>query len=194
MLPWILSPLLIPTYVTLLLFTPDFHYSTFSWPAKRFLVLVMFISTAVLPSITLVISEFGKSLGFSTLKPGDNRVAMLFVGMYYYLGYFLLNKMPVYAILKILVLAGAILIVIMTLLSVWQFVSWHMAAAGGAFGVLLALSMRIGLNPVLVLMAVILVSGLLGTALMIRDELRLQTILTGYLTGFAVIFLIFYLL
>jgi hypothetical protein len=191
---WVFSPILVPTYITLILLSSGFHFSMFSWPAKRFLILVVFISTAVMPTLTLLISELGKNYGRPGRKAYENKVSMLFVALYYYLGYFLLNRLPLYAIFKILLLAGAILVVTITVISMWQNISQHMAAAGGALGMMLALSLRIGTNPAITLSCILLAAGLTGTALIITNRHTLPEILWGYLTGFSILFLIFYFL
>jgi hypothetical protein len=190
----VFSPILIPAYLTLVLLYSEFHFSMFSWNYKRFLLLVMVISTLVMPALTLLVSSFGKNFRTAAQVPADNRIAMLFVALYYYLGYFLLNKMPQYAIFKILLLAGAILIVIITLFSIWQDISRHGAAAGAAFGMMLALALRIGINPLGILTAMVLLAGLTGTALMILNKHSLSALIGGYLIGFLVFFLIFFLL
>jgi hypothetical protein len=191
---WVFSPLLVPTYITFLLLYSGFHFSMFSWPAKRFLLIVIFISTALMPAITILISEFGKRIGLSDRKPSDSRIALLFVALYYYLGFYLLSKIPLYAIFKILLLAGAILIVALMLVSLWMEISRHTAALGAAFGIILALSLRIGLNPVQMLSAIIFVSGITGMAVMIRNDNTLWGTLAGFPIGFTVFFLIFYIL
>lgn len=191
---WIFSPLLIPTYITFLLLYSGFHFSMFSWPAKRFLLIVIFISTAVMPSITILISKFGKRIVLSDRKPSDSRIAFLFVALYYYLGFYLLNKIPLYAIFKILLLAGAILIVALMLVSLLIEISHHTTALGAAFGMMLALSLRIGLNPIQMLSGIVLVSGITGTAVMIRNDNNLWGTLAGFPLGFCVFFLIFYIL
>lgn len=191
---WIFSPLLIPTYITFLLLYSGFHFTMFSWPAKRFLLIVIFISTAVMPSITILISEFGKRIGLSDRKPSDSRIALMFVALYYYLGFYLLNKIPLYAVFKILLLAGAILIIALMLVSLWMEISRHTAAIGAAFGLMLALALRIGLNPVQMLSGIVLISGIIGTAVMIRNDNNLWGTLAGFPLGFTVFFLIFYIL
>lgn len=189
---WIFSPLLVPTYVTLFLLYSGFHFSMFSWPAKRFLLIAIFISTAVMPSITILISEFGKRIGLSDQKPSDGRVALLFVALYYYLGFYLLNKIPLYAIFKILLLSGAILIVVLMILSIRLAISRHTTALGAAFGMILALALRIGLSPVQMLSVIVLAAGISGTAEMIRNKYNLWGTLAGFPLGFSVFFLMFY--
>ncbi len=191
---WIFSPLLIPSYAALILLYTSFHYTLFSWPAKRFLLIVVFASTALMPALTVIISEFGKKFGLSDRKTYDNRVSMLFVALYYYLGFYLLNKMPMYAIFKILLLAGSILVVLLMIISLWKEISNETAALGAVFGMLVALSLRIGINPVLLLSGVALSAGISGTAVMLRRDMGIWAILSGFAFGVTVFFLIFYLL
>jgi hypothetical protein len=191
---WVLSPLLIPTYAAILLLYTGFQFSMFSWPAKRFLLLVIFVSTAVMPSLTLLISYLGKNLQISEQKVSDSRVPLIFVALYYYIGFYLLNKMPLYAIFKIFLLAGAILVIVLIMVSLFVKIDERMAALGGVFGMMVALALRIGYNPLLLMSAIVLISGVVGTATMIRHEQTTGSVLAGFPTGFAVFFLIFYLL
>ncbi len=191
---WVFSPLLIPTYAAILLLYTNFQFSMFSWPAKRFLLLVIFVSTAVMPSMTLLISYLGKNLRISEHKVSDSRVPMIFVALYYYIGFYLLNKMPLYAIFKIFLLAGAILVIVLIMVSLYVKIDERMAALGGVFGMMAALALRIGYNPLILLSAIVLISGVAGTAIMIRHEQSLGSTLAGFPTGFAVFFLILYLL
>lgn len=191
---WIFSPFLIPSYAALILLYTGFHYTLFSWPAKRFLLIVVFASTAIMPALTFIVSEFGKKFGLSDRKPYDNRVSMLFVALYYYLGFYLLNKMPMYAIFKIMLLSGSILVVLLMIISLWKEISNETAALGAVFGMLVALSLRIGINPVFMLSGIALSAGITGTAVMISRDMGLWSTLTGFISGFFVFFLIFYLL
>lgn len=191
---WIFSPLLIPTYAAILLLYTNFQFYMFSWPAKRFLLLVIFVSTAVMPSLTLLISQAGKKMHISEQKITESRVPMIFVALYYYIGFYLLNKMPLYAIFKIFLLAGAILVIVLIMASMCVEIDERMAALGGVFGMMAALALRIGYNPLILLSAIVLISGVAGTAIMIRHERTLVSTLSGFPTGFSVFFLIFYLL
>jgi hypothetical protein len=191
---WVLSPLLIPTYTTLLLLYSGFHFSMFAWPAKRFLLVVIFVSTALMPAITLIVSNIGKKMHVTYTTRTDNQIALIFVALYYYLGYYLLNKMPVYGIFKIMLLAGAILIVILIFISMWLKISPHIAAAGSSFGLMVGLSMRLGANPIQLLSAIIILSGITGTALLITKKQSLPEILIAFPLGFALFFSLFFFL
>lgn len=191
---WVFSPLLIPTYGTILLLYSRFHFSMFSWPAKRFLIIIMFVSTALMPALTLLISRYGIRSRTYPFNRQERWIPMIFIAMYYYLGFYLLNKMPIYTIFKVILLAGAILIVLLMMINLRWKLSHHMAAAGGLFGLMTALSLRLGADPIQLLSFIILLAGITGTSIMIRRKHNLEETISGFPVGFLVFFLIFYLL
>lgn len=188
------SPLLVPTYAALILLYSGFHFSMFSWEAKRFLLIVVIISTAIMPAITLTVASLGKKLQMTGGNSGDLWIPMIFSALYYYLGFYLLNKMPFYAIFKVLLLSGAILIVVLMMISLRWKISYHTAAAGSLFGMVTALSLRLGANPLMLLSIIAMISGLIGTARVILRKNGLAETLAGFPIGFLVFFLIFFLL
>ena len=188
------SPLLIPTYAALILLYSGFHFSMFSWEAKRFLLIVVIISTAIMPAITLTVASLGKKLQITAGNSGDLWIPMIFSALYYYLGFYLLNKMPFYAIFKVLLLSGAILIVLLMMISLRWKISYHTAAAGSLFGMVTALSLRLGANPLMLLSIIAMISGLIATARVILQKNGLIETLAGFPIGFLVFFLIFFLL
>ena len=188
------SPLLIPTYAALILLYSGFHFSMFSWEAKRFLLIVVIISTAIMPAITLTVASLGKKLQITAGNSGDLWIPMIFSALYYYLGFYLLNKMPFYAIFKVLLLSGAILIVVLMMISLRWKISYHTAAAGSLFGMVTALSLRLGANPLMLLSIIAMISGLIATARVILQKNGLVETLAGFPIGFLVFFLIFFLL
>ena len=188
------SPLLVPTYAALILLYSGFHFSMFSWEAKRFLLIVVIISTAIMPAITLTVASLGKKLQITAGNSGDLWIPMIFSALYYYLGFYLLNKMPFYAIFKVLLLSGAILIVVLMMISLRWKISYHTAAAGSLFGMVTALSLRLGANPLMLLSIIAMISGLIATARVILQKNGLVETLAGFPIGFLVFFLIFFLL
>jgi len=194
MVSWVLSPLLIPTYTTLILLYSGFHFSMYTWPAKRMLLVVVFVATGILPALTLLISEFGKKWIPSAPGMTDNRVAMVFIGLYYYLGFYLLSKMPLFNLFKIILLAGTLLVIIFIVLSLYRRISLHMAALGSALGAVTAIAVRLNANPVALMLAIVLVSGLVGSSLLLLRKHTLTETLVGFPLGFVHFFLLLYIL
>ena len=67
-----------------------------------------------------------------------------------------------------------------------------MAAVGGMTGTIFALSFRSGVNPILTILVVILISGLVGTARLVLKKHDLKQLTAGYVLGFSVLYLIIY--
>ncbi len=194
MVSWVVSPLLIPTYTTLILLYSGFHFAMYSWPAKRMLLLVVFVATGVLPALTLLISEFGKKWIPSAPGMMDNRIAMIFISLYYYLGFYLLSKMPQYNLFKILLLAGTLLVALMVVLSLYRRISLHMAALGSTLGAVMAIAVRLNANPLPLLVTIVLISGVVGSALLLLRKHTLAETLAGFPLGFVHFFLLLYIL
>lgn len=183
---WILSPLLIPTYTTLLILYTQFHFAMLSWPARRFLLIVIILSTAIMPALTLLISRAG--LGRHTGKQHPMWVSLMFIALYYNLGVYVLNKLPLYSIFKVMLLTGSFVIVAIILLSAWKKLNILMTALGAVFGMVTALSLRIGANPIQLLTLIALLAGVAGMAVLIKKDNTLDETVTGFPVGALVSF------
>lgn len=191
---WVFSPLLIPTYVTFVLFYGGFYFSMLSWPMKRMLIISMVIITFVMPAITLAIAQLGKNRKNSGMVSIDNRIALIFIAIYFLMGTYLLGRFPIYSVFRIILFSGAVLIIFYMLISLKWKISIHLAALGGALGVIIALSFRMGINSLQLLSAIILISGITGTALMINEKQTLTGTVTGFALGYLIFFSAFYFL
>jgi len=67
-----------------------------------------------------------------------------------------------------------------------------MAALGGLCGTLFALCFRYGMNPEWILILVVLVSGIIGTARLILQKHDIWQILAGFLLGFLILYVVLY--
>jgi hypothetical protein len=115
---------------------------------------------------------------------------LMLASVFYYIGYMLLNRLNAYPILKVLMVASILVLLGLMLVSLKWKISNHMAALGGLTGVVLALSFRTGVYPEWALITVIIVSGLVGTALLIMGKNKLWHLEAGYALGFTLLYLI----
>ncbi len=188
----VLHPLLIPTFGFLLLFNSGFYFSFLAWEAKQIILLVVFFSTSIMPllSMSMLTLNPGFKLSFET---GSKRaLPLLFSSVFYYMGFMLLNRLNAYPVLKVLMIASVLLILGLLLISLKWKISSHMASLGGLTGVLLALSLRTGIYPIEAILAVVIASGLSGTAQLILGKNKLWHLEAGYALGFMFLYLIVY--
>nr|MBD3620956.1 phosphatase PAP2 family protein [Sunxiuqinia sp.] len=186
----IFHPLLIPTYGFLLLMNSGFYFSMITFDAKKLLLLIVFMSTFLLPVLSLGLLSFNKHFNMKMEKSTDRVIPLLFTAVYYYLGYFYLGRLQVYPIYRIFLLATILIIILLLLVSMKWKISNHMAGIGGLIGAILALSFRLGLNSSLLLIGLIIGAGAVGTSRLVLKKHDPLQIYAGFMLGFAVNYLV----
>lgn len=188
----ILHPVLIPTLGFLLMFNTGFYFSYLSWDAKRYVLLVVFFTTCILPLLSVAILALNPKYDLSMSNRRERILPMVFTLVSYYLGYMLLNKIDAYPVFKVLMLAAVIVISGLLIVSVRWDISAQMASLGGLTGALFALAFRTGINPVWAILLVIIVSGVAGTLNLLQEKHNIWQIASGYVLGLLIIYLIIY--
>ncbi len=188
----IFHPVLIPTLGFFLLFNSGFYFSMLTWEAKRFVLLVVFFSTGILPILSVAILALNSKFDISMENSRDRIIPLMSSSIFYYLGYVLLGRMKAFPVFKIFLVASVLVIIALLLISFKWKISNHMAAVGGVTGTIFALSFRSGINPIFTILTVILISGLVGTARMVLKKHDLKQLTAGYILGFSVLYLVIY--
>jgi membrane-associated phospholipid phosphatase len=186
----IFHPLLIPTLGFLLLFNSDFYFSILPWNVKKYMILVVFLSTCVLPAMSILILSLNPKFNLNMEKNTDRVMSLIITSVSYYLGYLLLKRLPVFPVYNVLFI-GAVLVQIALLpISMRWKISAHAAAIGGLIGGILGLSFRLQENPVQLLSMLILIAGLVGTSRLILQKHTESQVYAGFLTGFLILTLV----
>ncbi|VAW23832.1 hypothetical protein MNBD_BACTEROID01-2393 [hydrothermal vent metagenome] len=189
---FIFHPALVTTLGFILLFNSSFFFSILPWEVKKFVLIVVFLTTGLLPVFTMAVMALNPRFSLSFEKSTDRVLPLVFSAIYYSLGYYLLDKLPAYSIFKILLLATTLVIILLLLTSYKWKVSNHLAGLGGLLGTVLALSFRMGVNPVFIISGIILLSGVVGTSQMILGKYNLPQIFGGFAIGFSILYLVVY--
>jgi membrane-associated phospholipid phosphatase len=186
----IFHPLLIPTFGFLLLFNSDFYFSILPWNVKRYMLLVVFLSTCVLPAISILILSLSPKFDLNMEKNTDRVLPLFISSISYYLGYLLLKRLPVFPVYNV-ILIGAVLVQIALIpISMRWKISAHAAAIGGLVGGVLGLSFRLQENPVQLLSLLILTAGLVGTSRLILEKHTQSQVFAGFCAGFLILALV----
>ena len=190
----IFHPVLLPTLGFLLLFVSGFYDSMLTTDAKRFILLVIFFSTATLPMLAIVIISLNSK--FDVLMPNSREriIPLLFTSAFYYIGFILLGRIHFIPMFKLYMIASVLLIVALLLISFKWNISIHMAATGALTATFFALSFRGGVNPVNAILIMVLVSGLVGTARLVLNKNSLLQVAAGYVLGFIILYPVIYFL
>ena len=185
-------PVLLPTLGFLLMFTSGFYDSMLTREAKQFILLVVFFSTATLPMLAIAILALNSKFNFLMPDSRDRIIPLLFASVFYYIGFILLSRIHFIPMLKLFMIASVLLIVALLLISFKWNISIHTAAAGAVTATLLALSFRTGMNPVIAIIIVVIVSGLVGTARLLLNKNNLLQLAAGYVLGFIILYPVIY--
>lgn len=188
----VFHPVLVPTLGMLLLLHSGFYFSMLSWEAKRFVLLVVFFTTCILPLLMVSILAINPRFDISMSKSTDRVIPLLASAVFYYLGFILLGKMNIFPVFKLFMLASVLVLVALLIISFKWKISNHMAALGALAGVFFALSFRKGLNPIYSILIVVLVSGLVGTARLALKKHSIWEVIAGYVLGFSILYVIVY--
>lgn len=186
----IFHPLLIPTIGFLLLFNSGFYFSILPWALKKYMLLVVFITTCFLPALSIFILSINSKFDISMEKNTDRTLALIISAISYYIGYLFLKRLPSFPIYNILLIGSVLVHVILLPISMRWKISIHSTAIGGLIGGVLALAFRLQENPTIILSSLILIAGLVGTARLVLSKHTNVQIYTGLSIGFLTLFLI----
>jgi hypothetical protein len=189
---FIFHPVILPALGFLLLLNTGLYDFLLSGQAKRYLLLVIFFTTATLPMLSIAMLALNPKFDFLMRERRDRIMPLLFATVFYYIGFVLLSRIHFLPVFKLFMIASVLLIVALLLISVKWNISIHMAAAGAVTATLFAISFRGGVNPTGALVVMVLVSGITGTAQLLLEKNDLKQLLAGYLLGFIVLYPVIY--
>ena len=188
----IFHPFLIPSMGYLLLLNSNFYFSLMSWEAKRFVLLVVFFSTAILPLLGVAIMALSPKFDMSMQNARDRILPLLSTSVFYYIGFLLLSRVRIFSVFKLFLIASVLVLIVLLLITLKWKISIHMAALGGMTATIFAMSFRSGVNPVIAIILAVIVSGLVGTARLILQKHTLWQLAAGYLLGFSFLYGVVY--
>lgn len=189
----LLHPLILPTLGIIILFNLD-TYLSYSIPsqAKRFIVLIIFINSAIAPLLSILLM---KKTGVIKDVLLDNRSERMFPlllsAVYFFITYYLLRKVALPSIIYFYII-GATILVLLTLIITFRWkISIHMTSIGGFTGFLISLALLLHIDINWLLILSFLASGLLGTSRIKLNAHDLPQVFAGYAMGVGVMLVLF---
>ncbi|TKG93424.1 hypothetical protein EYV94_16890 [Puteibacter caeruleilacunae] len=159
---------------------------------KSIVLVIAFSSTCFLPILSFAALSLNKKFDPFVNKSRDRIIPLLFTGVYYYMGYYLLGRIPATGLFRIMLLASLVVILISLMVSAYWKISIHMAGMGGLLGAVLAISFRYGLNPGVIVPALIVGTGLLAHSRIYLEKHSPTQVYAGLSMGMIVMYSILY--
>lgn len=188
---FIFHPLLIPTLGFVLLFNSGFYFSILPWKVERLVLLIVFLSTCALPALSILLLSFSPRFDISMEKSTDRVLPLMISSVFYYLGYLVLQRMPVFPIYNFFLIATVLVQISLLVVSLKWKISAHSAAVGGLVGGFSGLSFHLQENPMMILIFLILIAGLVGSSRLILGKHTSAQVYAGFLLGFLIMNLVF---
>lgn len=184
----IFHPLFMPAYGILILFYISGTFLTYlPGLVKRIVFIIIIVNTIILPLSVVpffISQKIIKSIHMETTR--ERIIPLTMNSIFFYLGFYLLNKLQVPDLIKMYVFASFSVVVVTLLISLKWKISIHMIGIGGLTGAIISISWHLGVDMKAIWMGLMLCGGLIGFA---RLELNKHTpaqVYSGFFTGLIV--------
>ena len=179
------NPFIVPTWGFLLLLLSPFYFSTFLiFQAKLFILSIVFVSTFIVPVITMWLIKYFSHNGITFSNRKDRLLLFLITAVSYYIGYSFLRQMIFFSSFKIFLISAAITILLLLLVSSKWKISVQTAGIGGLTGIYLAVCFKFSLNAIFPVCILFLICGMIGTSRLILKRHTPAQVYIGFLLGF----------
>jgi hypothetical protein len=187
----IFHPLLIPTIGFLLLFSSGFYFALLPWRIMKFVLLIVFLSTGVMPALSIGILALNPRFDRSMSKSTDRIMPLMVTSVFYYMGYIVLKRIPIFPIYNFILIASILVQIVLLIVSFRWKISAHAAAIGSLLGTFFTLSFRTGANPVRILVLLVLIAGLVGSSRLILEKHTSAQVYASFFLGVTIMLAVF---
>ncbi len=182
---YILHPLLMPSFLLAIVFNSD-SYIQLATPLKLQSAIygLVFIATFLLPlfcSLLLVKLGFIASLSMETKE--ERRFPFLICSILYFLTFYLLKQVHVASLIYLLLLGATLALLLTMLINLNWKISAHMVGIGGVIGAIIGISLRLYIDYRLLLICLVLLAGIVGTARLLMKAHNPAQIYMGFTVG-----------
>lgn len=189
----ILHPILSTTYIFIVIFSSNSFVAYLPVKFKVMLTLFVAFNTVFLPLLLIVLIHRLRIIHDYTLKDNRDRVFPLAISVLPYLfTIFLFSRLQVPFVLIKILQAGIYTLMVSAAISYFWKISLHLTGMGGISGFLLASALQGNQVAIPTFILCIMLSGLLASARLIKGDHYPAQVYTGFLTGFTLVFLIFF--
>jgi len=190
---WIFHPLWIPILAFIIIFNSDAYFAlVLPLETKLTVLIIVFISTVVLPVITLGILKFTKFIDSFLLNERPQRnLPFISIILFYYLTYYLLSNNSLPIIYNILILLSTLLVISVFFINLYFKISVHTLSWGSLNGTLVGLSYRYNIDFVNLIILFLFISGWVAYSRLQLKAHKSTEVYYGFLYGFCFMILMF---
>jgi len=186
---YLLHPLLIPSYILLLLLNAT-EIIPLDIPGSFQLILlgIVFLTTFLFPLfLAYLLFRLGMISSFFLPVKEERTYLILTVAVFYYITYYLLKGNPLSAIFSYYMLGATLLSILALIVNFYFRISLHMIGLGSLTGLFLGLSFKYGINFYGIIVGSIVLAGITGFSRLKLMAHAPAEIYYGFLLGLSVL-------
>lgn len=184
-------PLLISVSGVIVLFRTNLYVAFISEQMRQLILYTTIAATCLIPLIFIFSLRIIKKRLDEKGNTLEESIIYLIMAICYYSAYYFISKMPLTAFYKMVFLAGTLLLITLSLISLRWNISSFMAGVGAMAGITVAMMLRVGAYNLFFLAAVLMAGGLTGFSRLALEKNTPAQVYAGYLLGFAILFSVF---
>jgi len=158
---------------------------------KWFLLLMVFLTTYVIPLLSIVMMKLTGNISSFHMETKDERVfPFSMISLFYMVAtYFFYLKFQVDPVLILAMASITVCVILLTSLTFFWKISAHMTGVSGLMAIVAAISIKYPTNFQLeILLGSIVLAGLIGSARLYLNAHRPFEVYMGFLLGFSICF------
>lgn len=179
---------MMPFYSMLLIFNlPAYLSYSISPQLQRIIFIVVFITTFVMPVLFTMFLVQKKIVGSLELeKKEERKLPFIATAFFYFIAYYLLKMLPLPSFFPFVILGAALVIIAGFIINLKWKISVHTMGIGGVLGLTWGLSEILYIPVTIPFILLILLSGIIGTARLIRGTHTQMQIYAGFFIGYII--------
>jgi len=189
LLTYLLHPLLAPIAGIFILTRSGTYIADLNPEIINLINLIVITLTLVLPVCMIPFYLYFRMIRQISIPEKHERLIPMVITLVAYLGaWFLIRRLPVSQLYGRFLLGACLSLLIVVAVSFYWKISLHMTGLGGLVGLVLALSRKLGVELMVVLLLLIILSGLAGFARLQLNAHSKSQVLAGFLIGLTVVY------
>ncbi|NQV03176.1 MAG: hypothetical protein HQ542_11045 [Bacteroidia bacterium] len=184
-LSFLFHPLLIPTYILVILLGLDTTFSVLLPLQMKLLIIgTVLVTTFIFPLLIIFIMLRMKIITSFFLPQREERIfPLITIAIFYYLTFYLIKDVYLPRHFQLFILGATLLTVVTLLVTLFYRISMHMTAFGAVAGLFIGMAITSGGFALILLFGAILISGLTGSARLKLNAHQPTEVYSGWLMG-----------
>lgn len=191
----VFHPLLLPSYaVPLVILTNPYMFGNLDQETKMRMMLIVFINTFLFPFVAIfLLKQLNFIKSYALAEKSERHIPLIAISMFFFWSYMVFGDMPISNLLPNLLLGASVAVFASFFINIFFKISIHTIAAGYLVGIAFELLQTSTYNLSYLLLLVIVIAGLIGSARMYLEAHLWDEVVSGYLIGFLCYLVIFHL-